>query len=171
MEVTYFFVAEVNRQWPPFLLRNVYSYQNRASRRTGTQSELFRSFCANHSYSRIVNEETRPKVVVTSCTAALMQYFLFLQQANKRRRTSSAGDNDDNGDSDESGIVSILKCELISWCISVECLSAEPRASVFHIFLWQHFRLPINIRDCAANEWTLLSFSNVRCCNEMTGFG
>lgn len=50
-------------------------------------------------------------------TAALMQYFLFLQQANKRRRTRSAGDNDDNddnGDNDESGIVSILKCERIS---------------------------------------------------------
>lgn len=45
-----------------------------------------------------------------------MRYFLFLQQANKRRRTSSVGhnyDNDDNGDDDESGIVSILKCELI----------------------------------------------------------
>lgn len=61
-----------------------------------------------------MNEKTRPKVVVT---AALMQYFLFLQQANKRRRTRSAGDNDDNddnGDNDESGIVSILKCERIS---------------------------------------------------------
>ena len=82
-----------------------------------------------------MNEKTRPKVVVTSCTAALMQYFLFLQQANKRRRTRSAGDNDDNGDNDESGIVSILKCELISYCKSLECLTVELRASVFHIFL------------------------------------
>lgn len=84
--------------------------------------------------------------------------FFFPQQANKRLRTRSASDNDDNddnGDNDESGIVSILKCELISWCISLEFLSVELRASVFHIFLWQHFRLPIYIRDCATNEWTL----------------
>ena len=112
VEVTYFFVAEMHRQ-----LRKLYSYQNRASRRAGTQSKLFRTFCANHSYSGIVNEKMRPSVVVTSCTAALMQYLLFLQQTNKRHRNSSAGDNDDNdgnGDNDDSRITSILQCELIS---------------------------------------------------------